>query len=300
MKSKKPYIFYSKYYLDYSFGEGHPFWPKRAEKFLELLDKEGFEFNLVEAEKAKDEDILLAHTSSYLERLKEMAVSGGFLTIDTSVSKENLNASYYYVGGTLRASDLALEGKLTVNLLGGLHHAESDTSSGFCIFNDHSIAIRKLQKEGKIKTAAVLDIDVHAGQGTQDIFYSDDSVLKVSIHQNPMTLYPGIGFEWQKGEGKGKGYNLNLVLERGAGENEFLEKLDIGVEKIKKFNPDILFVVFGADTYYKDPLAEVNLELESYGKIAERLKEFDKKVILFAGGYSKDVPKIWFEFLNGL
>ncbi len=300
MESKKPYIFYNKYYLDYSFGEGHPFWPERAKEFLELLEKEGFEYYLIDVEKSKDEDILLVHTKNYLEKLKDLSVSEGFLTIDTPINKKNLNAAYFYVEGTLKASRLALEGKLAVNLLGGLHHSESDTSSGFCIFNDHSIAIRKLQNEGKIKTAAVLDLDVHAGQGTQEIFYSDNSVLKISIHQNPSTIYPGTGFEWQKGEGKGKGYNLNFVLERGAGEKEFLEKIDVAVKKIEKFNPEILFIVFGADTYYKDPLAEINLELKSYGKIAERLRKFNKKVILFAGGYSKDVPKIWFEFLKNL
>jgi len=299
--NKSLYIIYSPYYLKYSFGKNHPFWPERAKKFIDLLDKNNFQYKIIKPVKTSDKDILLVHTQRYLEKVKQMvAFGGGYLSIDTPVNDDNLNAAYYSVGGTLKAAELALQGKITVNTLGGLHHAESNISSGFCIFNDHAVAIRKLQSQGKIRKAAVLDIDVHAGNGTQEIFYSDPSVLKISLHQDPADFYPGIGFEWQRGEGKGEGYNINVILHRGTREGEYLKKLDSVIPKIKKFKPDILFVIFGADTYKNDPLAEIKLEKESYGKIAQRLKQFDKKVILFAGGYSKEVPEIWFEFVKNL
>jgi len=302
MKNNKcPYIIYSPYYLKYSFGKNHPFWPGRAKKFIDLLNKSNFQYKIIKPFKASDKDILLVHTQGYLEKLEQMvAFGGGYLSIDTLVNNDNLNAAYYSVGGTLRAAELAIQGKITVNTLGGLHHAESNTSSGFCIFNDHAIAIRKLQSQGKIRKAAILDIDVHAGNGTQEIFYSDPSVLKISLHQDPTDFYPGTGFEWQRGEGKGKGYNINVILHQGTREEEYLKKLDSVTPKIKKFKPDILFIIFGADTYKNDLLAEIKLEKESYGKIAQKLKQFDKKVILFAGGYSKEVPEIWFEFIKNL
>src|SRR6266496_3452591 len=93
--------------------------------------------------------------------------------------------SPYIVGGTVLTLDLALQGERVVNLIGGMHHAGSYQASGFCIYNDHAIAIRKLQQQGKIETAMVYDLDVHAGQGTQEIFYTDPSVYTVSVHQDP-------------------------------------------------------------------------------------------------------------------
>ncbi len=229
-----------------------------------------------------------------------IAEGQGFLSLDTPVNKENVEAAYYYVGGTIKTCDLALQGKSVINTLGGLHHAESNNSSGFCIFNDHAIAIRKLQKERKIKKAAILDLDVHAGNGTQEIFYADPSVLEVSIHQDPTNFYPGTGFAWQKGEEKGKGFNINIPLPPGTKESAYLSAINKALPKIINFSPDILIVILGADTYHDDPLAQFELDRSTYKKIAEKLTEFNKKAILFAGGYSRMVPEIWLEFVRGL
>jgi acetoin utilization protein AcuC len=339
-------IVYSEKYLKYHFGPGHPFWPERAAKFLKLLrSKSKFKYKIVEAPKAKDSDILLVHTEKYLQKVKKLAKEKGYLSVDTQVNPDNLEAAYYSVGGTIKAFEIALKGEIAVNTLGGLHHAETNNSSGFCIFNDHAIAIRKMQKSYRenpklqisnskqiqnsksqyskrsrklgIKTAVVLDIDVHAGNGTQEIFYSDSTVLTISIHQDPTFFYPGTGFASQIGEGKGRGFNLNVPLAPGTEEKEYLETLDKALPKIKKFKPDILVVVFGADTYKDDPLASFRLEKNTYGKIADRLKKLGTQephstktsrgklnnlpmVILFAGGYSKDVPEIWYEFVSKL
>lgn len=294
-------IIYSPEYLDYSFGEGHPFWPERAKEFIGLLEKNHFNYSLVDAPKATDQDILLVHSKEYLLKLKKMVKGGGgFISADTPVNKANLNAAYYSVGGTIKALNFAIKEKLSINLLGGLHHAESDKSSGFCIFNDHSIAIRKLQKEKKIRTAAVLDLDVHAGNGTQAIFYDDPMVLTASIHQNPSNFYPGTGFGWQMGVSRGKGYNVNFPLDPGTGEDEYLNALDVVVQKVEAFEPDVLAVIFGADTYKDDPLASFKLDLETYERIAETLGRFQKKAVLFSGGYSKEVPNIWYRLVKKL
>ena len=294
-------IIYSPKYLKYYFEEGHPFWPLRAKLFIEILHKNKFNFQLIEPDKASDNDILLVHTPQYLERVKNLVNSGGgYLSIDTPVHKDNLEAAYYYTGGTIKAAETALRGETAVNTLGGLHHAESNTSSGFCIFNDHAIAIRKLQKEKKIEKAAILDLDVHAGNGTQEIFYADPSVLKISLHQDPSNFYPGTGFPWQKGSGKGEGYNINIILQPGTDEKAYLTELDKVLPKIKIFEPDLLLVVFGVDTYKHDLLGQIKLDRQSYGKIAGRLRQFEKKAILFAGGYAKDVPELWYEIVRNL
>jgi acetoin utilization protein AcuC len=295
-------IVYSQKYLNYHFDPGHPFWPERARQFVELLKSRfKFKFKIVEAPRATDGEILLVHTKDYLERLKKMVKQGGgYLSVDTPVNKDNFEAAYYYVGGTVEAAKLALKGQQVVNTLGGLHHAETNSSSGFCIFNDHAIAIRKLQKGQRIKKAAVLDLDVHAGNGTQEIFYSDPTVLKISIHQDPTFFYPGTGFAWQTGEGRGKGFNINYPLQPGTGEPEYLDVLDEAISRVKDFKPDILVVILGVDTYKNDSLASIQLEKESYAKIAKRLKDFSKKTVLFAGGYSQDVPELWYEFVKAL
>lgn len=299
-------IVYHPAYLKYDFGPGHPFWPGRARAFLEKLKNTEFKYQIVAPQKAKDEDILLVHTKQYLEEVKKLAKETGYLTIDTPVNKDILEASYYSVGGSILALNLALKRDLAINLLGGLHHAGPSTGSGFCIFNDHSIAVKKLQREKnlpagrQVKKAMILDLDVHAGQGTQEIFYSDPTVFTISLHQDPMTLYPGTGFADQKGEGKGLGFNLNVPLPPGTSEKEYLKALDGVLPFYKKFKPDLLVLVLGADTYKGDPLANFNLEIETYEKIGQRFSDKKPLAIMFAGGYSREVPKIWLSFLKGI
>jgi acetoin utilization protein AcuC len=293
-------IVYHPKYLNYDLGPGHPFWPGRAKAFLEALKNTDFSYQIVKPQKVLDEDILLVHTRQYLDEVKNLAKEKGYLTVDTPVNKEILEAAYYSVGGSILALNLVLKGETTINLLGGLHHAGPSTGSGFCIFNDHSIAIRKLQREKKIKKAMIIDLDVHAAQGTQEIFYRDPSVFTISIHQDPMTLYPGTGFVEERGEGKGLGFNRNVPLPPGTGEGEYLKALDRVLPLHKQLKPDLLVLVLGADTYKGDPLANFSLEISTYEKIGRRFVNKKPLAIMFAGGYSQDVPAIWASFLRGL
>jgi acetoin utilization protein AcuC len=214
----KIYFVFHPDYLKYNFGSSHPFWPERAREFLKLLPKESPQtsYQVVEPDLADDKDILLVHSGEHLQKVKKIAAERGFLAIDTPLNSNILQTAYAYTGGSILAAYLALDGHLTVNLLGGLHHAGISEASGFCVFNDHAIAVRKLQNEGKIKKAFILDLDVHPGQGTQEIFYEDPSVFTVSLHQDPSTLYPGTGFPSQRGKGKGLGYNLNVIFPPGG------------------------------------------------------------------------------------
>lgn len=297
MKNLK--VVFHESYLKYDFGPGHPFWAGRAVPFLEKLKKYKIPHEILVPEKATDEDILLVHTKDYLNRVKRLARERGALSIDTPVNPNVLEASYYSAGGSILALKHALRGERVMNLLGGLHHAGISDSSGFCIFNDHSIAIKKLQKEGKIKKAMIYDIDVHAGQGTQEIFYSDPKVFTISLHQDPTTLYPGTGFAYQKGEGAGKGYNLNVPLPPGTDEKEYLQALDSVLPLAKKFPHDVAVLVLGVDTFEEDPLANIKLKEETYQKIGQRFKKFAKLAVMCAGGYSRKTPDLWLSFLKG-
>ena len=294
------HLVYSPHYLDYSFGPHHPFWPERAQLFLAKLSRSSLSYQLHRPKKASDADILLVHHPDYLAHLKTLARQHGFLSPDTPVTPRLLEAAYYSVGGSILAARLALQHREAINLLGGLHHAGIRTSSGFCLFNDHAIAIRQLQKQGKIKKALVFDLDVHAGQGTQEIFYHDPTVFTVSLHQDPTTLYPGTGFPHQIGAGRGRGYNRNIVLPPGTTEKAYLQALDSVLPLYRTFQPDLVCLVLGVDTYKKDPLAQFQLEKSTYFKIGQRFASFPHLAVFFAGGYSKDTPDLWFEFLKGL
>jgi len=291
-------IFHPKY-LDYRLGPEHPFWPERAKVFLDLLKEREVPHEILKPQRAGDEDVLLAHTPAYLEDAKRLAKERGLLSFDTPVNEKALEAAYYSIGGTYLAFREALAGKRVLNLLGGFHHAGPSAGSGFCIFNDHAIGIRKLQKEGLIKQAMIYDLDGHAGNGTEEIFYSDPTVFAISLHQDPRTLYPGIGFAWQKGVGPGKGYHLNVPLPPGTGEEEYLDRLDEVLKLTKTYEHDLLILVLGVDTFKEDPLVQLSLEEGSYVKIGKRFKKFPKVAVLLAGGYSKMVPQLWLSFIKG-
>lgn len=293
-------IIYHPQYLDYRFSADHPFWSERAEVFLAKMRKAKKQFKLITPEPGTDADLILVHDPAYLQKVKFLASQNGFLSPDTPLHPQVLQAAYYSVGGTLLAARLALKNRRVINLLGGLHHAGIYDSSGFCIFNDPAIAVRSLQINKLIKKAFIFDIDVHAGQGTQEIFYSDPSVFTLSVHQDPATIYPGTGFPQQKGEGRGKGFNQNIILSPGSGEKEFLPAVKQGLSLQKKFSPDLTLLILGADTYKKDRLGSLKLTLSSYIKIGSQFKSLKNLAILCAGGYSKEVPIIWQNFLKGI
>lgn len=293
-------IVYSDNYLKYDLGADNPISRDKTTIFLQKLKAEGrINYEIIEPKKASESDLLLVHTPKYLSELKRLAANSLEADPDTPVNQGMLEGGLYIVGGTILSLNLTLEGKRVINLIGGMHHAGSFQASGFCIYNDHAIALRKLQKEGKIKKATIYDLDVHAGQGTQEIFYEDPTVLTVSIHQDPHTIYPGVGFESQKGSGKGLGMNINVPLPPFTNEEAYLKALDFVLNQTKGFSPDINILILGVDTYKEDLLGNLRLEQESYRKIGERFRKFDKLAVLFGGGYSTKIPDLWMTFLKG-
>jgi acetoin utilization protein AcuC len=235
----------------------------------------------------------------YLKELKRLALNNTAADPDTPVNQGMLDGGLSIVGGTILCLKKALSEEKVVNVIGGMHHAGSTVASGFCIYNDHAIAIRKLQKMGKISTAKIIDIDVHAGQGTQEIFYSDPSVMTISIHQDPFTIFPGVGFESQTGKGLGLGTNINVTLPPETNEKKYLEALDSVIDRTRSFKTDITVLILGVDTYKDDSLGRLNLSEDSYYKIGQRFSKHHKLAVLFGGGYSNKISDLWISFLKG-
>ncbi len=165
------------------------------------------------------------------------------------------------------------------------HHAGKDYAGGYCFINNAAVAANLLSQKGSV---AVLDVDYHCGNGTQDIFYDRDDVLTISIHADPDYEYPSyIGFADEHGEGRGSGYHHNFPLPVGTDDAAYLATVDQALQKIREFKPAYLVVSAGMDIYADDPLGRIKVTTEGIGKIAKRIAELDlPTVIIMEGGYA--------------
>ncbi len=286
-------------------GSWHPERPERIKCTLEALKKFGLDkhVKVVEGVKASVEDILLVHSAEYIDlvrRLCESLQEGAYGEIDpdTIVSRDSYEAALYAAGCTIEAFLKVAKGEwkrafALVRPPG--HHAKPDVGAGFCIFNNIAIGVRKVQREGLVKRVAIVDWDAHHGDGTQYIFYGDDTVLYISLHQDPRTLYPGTGFIDETGSGKGEGYTINIPMPPGAGDSDYMLAFEEVIEPvITEFKPDIIAVSAGQDGHFTDPLTNLALSAYGYGSMCEAVVKLAEKlcggkvVIVFEGGYSVD------------
>ena len=256
-----------------------------------LVENGGFKKDdFIQPVPAKDEDILLVHTKSYLDKLKNGTLSlQEEMRLELPYSKELVEASLLCVGGSILASRFALEDMIGIHLGGGFHHAFPDHGEGFCVFNDIAIAIRRLKKDGVIKKAMVIDCDLHHGNGTAFIFSGDKDVFTFSIHQEnnyPSPKPPS---------------NLDIGLEDAAGDKIYLEELHKNIPGIiKAIKPDLIIYVAGADPYKEDQIGNLGLSMKGLEKrdefIFETAQSFKIPVaVVLAGGYAmnkEDTAKI--------
>lgn len=165
------------------------------------------------------------------------------------------------------------------------HHARKSAAGGFCYLNNAAIiAEHLLQKYAKI---AIIDTDMHHGQGIQEIFYDRKDVLYTSVHGDPVNFYPAVtGHEFEKGEGAGYGYNINFPMPHGTDEEGFFAYVDKSIESIKTFDPDVIVHVLGFDVYKDDPEARCKVSTEGFKILAQKMKELNKPlIVLVEGGY---------------
>ena len=265
--------------------EGHRFPMSKYSRLREFLTGDT-DLELRVPGAATDKELLRVHTPTYLNQV----VSGtlpreGVRRIGFPWSPELVERSRRSVGGTIGAAVAALDEGRAVNLAGGTHHAFADRGEGFCVFNDVAVATRALQATGRVRRVAVLDLDVHQGNGTAAIFRRDPSVRTISVHG--ASNYP---FRKEVGD-------LDLPLTDGTRDDEYLGAVERGLAEIEGFRPDLLFYVAGADPYENDKLGRLAV---SPAGLAERDRrvfacadELDLSVaVVMGGGYAADVDRI--------
>ena len=285
-------------YKQHLTGAQHPEQPGRYDAVAQALEEVGLLEDLPQIDRrtATEEEILLCHTPDYLETVKrEVAAAAGMLsTGDTVISEKSYEVAREAVGGVLQAVDAVIESRAAnafcvVRPPG--HHATPDRGMGFCIFNNIAIAARYAQQRHDLERVLIADWDVHHGNGTQDIFYQDGSVLFFSTHQSPW--YPGSGKEWETGEGGGKGTTMNAPFPAGAGRSEVLGAFQSKLlPAANEFEPDLILVSAGFDSRLGDPLGGFTLTDQDFADLTEILLELADRhsagrlVSVLEGGYN--------------
>ena len=290
---------YHEDYLKYQFGPAHPFKPIREKLTLDALRRLGIfdgKAKHYEPPPASDEELLLVHSSEYIQFVEKMCKRGyGYLDLgDTPATKSLYEGSRRVVGGTILGVKLAMDGEVShaFNPGGGLHHAKEESASGFCVFNDVAIVVRFLQKKYGLKRIAVVDIDGHHGDGTQEILYGEP-VLKISSHR--AGIFPGTGYVDELGEGAGRGYSVNIPLPRGTYDDAYLYAFKEVVKPlIEAYEPEFIVNQFGVDGHSQDPLVGLALTTKTYEEVAETMHALAHRfsqgrlLILGGGGYNID------------
>lgn len=312
---KKDAVFvYSADQLNYSFSDEHPFNQKRITLTLDLLKKSNAiqETDMIAPRIATDEEILLVHDEKFVDIVQKagkgkLSPSSGEVygigTEDTPIFEGMHEASALLVGGTLTAVDAVMEGKArhALNLGGGLHHGFKGRASGFCVYNDSSVAIKYMQEKYNARVLYV-DTDAHHGDGVQWAFYDDPSVCTLSIHETGRYLFPGTGKVTERGNGAGYGTSFNFPIDAFTEDESFLSIYHAAMREVTAFfKPDIILTQNGADAHYFDPLTHLYGTMNLYKEIPRVARELANEycegrwIAVGGGGYDiwRVVPRAW-------
>jgi acetoin utilization deacetylase AcuC-like enzyme len=279
--------------LDHLTPPGHPERPDRIRAIDQVLGESRFDkLTREQAPEGSLDSVALCHNEHYVEELRHIAPSSGlvYLDGDTSMSPGTWEAVMRGVGGAVAATDAVMAGahhNAFVAVRPPGHHAEISRPMGFCFFDNAAIASRHAQRKYGIARAAVVDFDVHHGNGTQDIFWADKSVMYCSTHQMP--LFPGTGARSERGE---HDTVVNAPLAPEDGSAQFRAAFDnVILPQLQKFAPELIIVSAGFDAHFRDPLASLNLKAEDFGWVTRKLMDVADQsakgriVSVLEGGY---------------
>ncbi|WP_371812503.1 acetoin utilization protein AcuC [Sporosarcina sp. Marseille-Q4063] len=314
MMKKDAVFIYSKEQLGYSFSDSHPFNQKRIVLTLDLLKKSGAitDSDIIAPRIATDDELLLAHDAKFIDIVKragkgEIKETAGEMygigTEDTPIFPNMHEASAMLVGGTLTAVDEVMSGRArhALNLGGGLHHGFKGRASGFCVYNDSSVAIKYIQQKYGARVLYI-DTDAHHGDGVQWSFYDDPDVCTLSIHETGRYLFPGTGSVTERGNGKGYGTSFNFPIDAFTEDESFLEVYRTAFKEVTEyFKPDVILTQNGADAHYFDPLTHLYGTINIFHEIPRLAREMANKycegrwIAVGGGGYDiwRVVPRAW-------
>lgn len=277
------------------YEEGHPERPERVEAILTALQNEGYwePYPKIVPVGISDELLKSVHSAAYLNLLEMTCRRAGHLDMDTYTTPGSWELARQAAGGAAALASYIWEGKaqrgFALTRPPG-HHATHGQGMGFCLMNNISIAAEYLIQTYSARRLAIIDLDLHHGNGTQDIFWSRDDVLYISTHQAP--FYPGTGRLEDIGEGKGEGWTANFPLPLGSGDNAFITIMDeLILPLLDQSNPQMLLVSYGFDAHWMDPLGQLLLTANGYGNLIQKLcawadENCEGKISLFLeGGY---------------
>jgi acetoin utilization protein AcuC len=312
--SRRSRLIYSPDYTSYYFHQEHPFNQRRLILTHDLLTHYGLlrAEDIVPPRCATDEELALIHDRQYIETVRAQghseselptAASHGLGTEDVPCFPRMHEAASLIVGGTLQAVDLVMNGEAdhAFNPAGGLHHAFRGRASGFCIYNDCSVAIAYLRKHWDARVLYI-DTDAHHGDGVQWAFYDDPHVLTVSIHETGKYLFPGTGDLSERGTGEGYGYAVNVPLDAFTEDDSFLEVYREVVPKVARgFKPDVILTQNGCDAHAYDPLTHLSCSIGIYQQIPRLAHQLAHElcggrwIAVGGGGYDiwRVVPRAW-------
>ena len=275
--------------------EGHPERPERVEAIKRSLQQAGY-WDIgkkVRPVKIAPEQLEGIHTRAYLKKLKELSLAGENYDAETYLTRKSWDLALQAVGGAISLVKQVWDRKSATGFALTRppgHHASIEQAMGFCLINNVAASADYLIKEEGAKRIAIIDLDVHHGNGSQDIFWDRDDVFFFSIHQSP--LYPGSGHISEDGHQRGKGFTLNVPLPPYSGDDAYHMVIqEIILPKLKAFSPEMILISFGFDAHWRDPLANMHLSAMGYFKVIKKLSGFaqdnceGKIAVILEGGY---------------
>ncbi|MYF98432.1 histone deacetylase [Candidatus Poribacteria bacterium] len=295
MPQKTAFVYHPDY-LNHDTGPGHPERPDRLRASLAALQQSEVweQLHYIDPTPATVEQIAYAHKPGYSEYIRQSCEAEIPMAYDTPVGHESYDIALLSTGGVLCAAEAVATNQVK-NAFAMVrppgHHATPGQSMGFCLFNNIAVTARYLQREHGVGKVAIVDWDVHHGNGTQDIFYEDESVFFFSIHQSP--LYPGTGSKYEQGSGDAKGTTLNVPMSPGSGNDEYKAVFeDVLGPALQEFSPEFILISAGFDAHYLDPLSNTNITAEGFAMLTDLVLTIaedtasDNVVSALEGGYS--------------
>lgn len=293
---KKTGFVYHTDYLKHDTGPQNPERPERLQASIKALQAAEFwgDLHQIEARPVTPEQLCYAHVQAHIDRVRWHCENNLPLDYDTPTAAASYDIARLSTGAVLRIAEAVIAGSVSnafalVRPPG--HHATPTRSMGFCLFNNVAIAARYLQREHGVDRVAIIDWDVHHGNGTQDIFYDDPSVFFFSAHQVP--LYPGTGMANETGTGGAVGTTLNVPMRPGSEPNHYIEVFQNTLKPaLLAFNPDFLVVSAGFDAHRLDPLAAINMTADGFASLTDILCEIaaetcgGRLISALEGGYN--------------